>query len=206
MIVEVGEEIKMDDEDAFEWGEDIEDLLSKYCVEAMIREKMHRLSFYKQRSRSRCYALPIIILSTLSGSVQLLSSQFPLIEQHIIIGTATISIFTAILGSISAYLKLDEKKAKNLESQMTWQNFHNKIAHVLGLAPHKRPVAKEFLTKIHQDYDRLFEISPICSADITKKVKSVLGNVGDHFVIPNYLNGFTAPLIFGRVNAEVQVV
>ena len=181
------------DNDDFAWGEDIEELLSRYADESQIREKLHREGYYKQKSASLCYALPIIVCSALSGSIQLLSSQFPSIEQHIITGTATLSIFTSILGSISAYLKLDEKKSQNLQAEMGWQNFHIKIIHTLSLSRSKRAEAKKFVDKIHQEYDRLFEISPMLSKETTTNVKKIMNKTlgdDDNFVIPNYLNGF----------------
>ena len=192
-----------DNEDEFDWNEDVEQLLSRYADESQIREKLHREGFYKQQKRSRCFALPIIILSSLSGSVQLLSSQFPLIEQHIIIGTATLSIFTSILGAVSAYLKLDERKSQNLQAEMSWQNFHNKIIHTLGLSRHKRPECKEFIQSIHQEYDRLFEISPMLGKDITTNVKRILKSAlpdDTKFIVPNYFNGFHHSRVYGENN------
>jgi len=191
----------MDDEKN-EWNDDVENLLSRYSDEAMVLEKLNRLEYYKQKKRNNCFKLPIIIFSALSGSIQLLSKQFPSIEQHIITGTASLSIFTSILGSISAYLKLEERTGLHKRLNILWQTFHNKLKHILSLERGKRPPAKDCIEETINEYDRLIELSPIISKEITntlkKKMKKSLPTDSD-FRTPNYINGWSHTLPYNTV-------
>ena len=87
------------------WDASVETLLQKYCDEAQVREGLHRRSYYKYKRLTTCFSLPVICLSALSGSFQFLSKGYPEIEQYIVTGTASISIFTSIISAVAAYLK-----------------------------------------------------------------------------------------------------
>ena len=175
-----------------EWCASCEELMSRYCDEASVREKLHRASFYKFSCRNKFFQLPIIICSALSGSIQLLSKQFPDVEGAIITGTATLSIFTSILGSLHAYLKYGAQVSAHEAAEVSWQSFHNRIKHCLSLRRDLRPDQQEFTAEIHTAYERLFEISPILDQTIINQIKKSIENASDNeFRVPNYLNGLT---------------
>lgn len=173
------------------WDDSVERLLQKYCDEAQTREALHRKSYYKFKRLTTCFSLPVIVLSCLSGSFQFLSKGYPEIEQHIVTGTASLSILTAIISAVASYLKLGESTSKHEQSANAWLLFHNEVKHQLSLHRDKRQGADEFLKDCKTQYDRMFELSPICSSDmITAIKKKIKANATDQFVTPTYLNGF----------------
>ena len=172
------------------WDDSVERLLQKYCDEAQTREALHRKSYYKFKRLTTCFSLPVIVLSCLSGSFQFLSKGYPEIEQHIVTATASLSILTAIISAVASYLKLGESTSKHEQSANAWLLFHNEVKHQLSLHRDKRQGADEFLKDCKTQYDRMFELSPICSSDmITAIKKKIKANATDHFVTPTYLNG-----------------
>ena len=113
-------------------------------------------------------------------------------ESSIVTGTASLSIGVSIISAVMTYLKLGESKTKNEVSQVAWQNFYNTVSHELNLARPLRQEPGEFVTKIKANYDRLFEISPICSHKFILAIKKkVRTSASDEFQIPTYLNGFS---------------
>ena len=173
------------------WDDSVERLLQKYCDEAQTREALHRKSYYKFKRLTTCFSLPVIVLSCLSGSFQFLSKGYPEIEQHIVTGTASLSILTAIISAVASYLKLGESTSKHEQSANAWLLFHNEVKHQLSLHRDKRQGADEFLKDCKTQYDRMFELSPICSSDMISAIKKkIQANATDQFVTPTYLNGF----------------
>jgi len=173
------------------WDASVERLLQKYCDEAQTREALHRASYYSYKKLTTCFNLPVIVLSCLSGSFQFLSKGYPEIEQHIVTGTASLSILTAIISAVASYLKLGESTSKHEQSANAWLLFHNEVKHQLCLRRDKRQDADEFLQTCKTSYDRLFELSPICSSSHIRAIKKkIAANATDEFVIPTYLNGF----------------
>ena len=179
------------------WDTSVERLLQKYCDEAQTREALHRRSYYSYKKLTTCFNLPVIVLSCLSGSFQFLSKGYPEIEQHIVTGTASLSILTAIISAVASYLKLGESKSKHEQSANAWLLFHNELKHQLSLRRDKRQEADEFLVNCKTQYDRLFELSPICSSSMIKVIKKKINSTAtEAFVSPSYLNGFRHTEVF----------
>ena len=175
----------------YQWHPSVEKLLQKYCDEAQTREALHRRSYYSYKKLTTCFNLPIIVLSALSGSFQFLSKGYPDIEQYIVTGTASVSILTAVISAVASYLKLGESKSKHEQSANAWLLFHNEVKHQLGLQREFRQDPTEFLQSIKTQHDRLFELSPICSADMISAIrKKIDSHASERFEVPTYLNGF----------------
>lgn len=173
------------------WEESVEGLLQKYCDEAQTREALHRRSYYKFKKLTTCFNLPVIVLSCLSGSLQFLSKGYPKIEQYIVTGTASLSILTAVISAVSSYLNLGEQKSKHEQAANAWLLFHNEVKHQLSLRRDFREEPTEFLAKCKTNYDRLFELSPICSSSMIKIIrKKIEAHATEQFFVPSYLNGF----------------
>ena len=173
------------------WHESVEQLLQKYADEGQVREQLHRAAFYHYKKVQSCFQLPIIILSAISGSLQFLSKSFPEYESTIITATASLSIGTSIISSVMTYLKLGESKQSNEQAQIEWMNFYNHVRYQLSLARELRDDPKTFLEEVKQNYQRLYEISPMVSKQFITKIKrKVKKSATDQFCIPMYLNGF----------------
>jgi hypothetical protein len=174
-----------------DYHQSIEKLLARYCDEAQVREALHRAAYHHYKRKLTCMQLPIICLSALSGSVQLLSNSFVGYEMHIVTGTAFLSIGVSIMSACLSYLKLGELKSKHEVSQVAWQNFHNSLVHQLNLAPAYREDPVDFIQEVRTTYQRLFEISPILNREFMNDVrKRVFASATDEFIVPSYLNGF----------------
>jgi hypothetical protein len=181
----------------FDWDESIETLLQKYADESVIREYLHRVSFYNYKCLTTAFQLPVICLSALCGSFTFISKSYPLAEEIIINITGGTSILVSIISAVGSYLKLGETMSKHEVAEVAWQNFFNIVKHELSLRRELRTGAAEFLGRVQVDYKRLFEISPMISQSIINSTKKRLKGV-DHedFRVPNYLNGFSHTTVF----------
>ena len=187
------------------WDASVETLLQKYCDEAQVREGLHRRSYYKYKRLTTCFSLPVICLSALSGSFQFLSKGYPEIEQYIVTGTASISIFTSIISAVAAYLKLGESKAAHEQAANQWLLFQNEIKHTLNLARDKRADAADFLQECKTQYDRLFELSPICSSDMIAAIKrKITAHATEEFQVPTYMNGYSHSTVWREPDDEFE--
>ena len=179
------------------WSPSLEQLLAKYCDESQVREALHRKAYYFYKKLLSWFQIPIIVGSALSGSLQFLSKSFPDIENHMVTGTASLSIMVSLLSAVMSYLKIGESMTKNEISLVEWQNFHNTLQHQLSLRRHDRLEPEEFMKWVKQQYDRLFEISPVCNQKfITQTKKKIRKSASEQFQIPNYLNGFEHAVIW----------
>ena len=174
-----------------QWDESIERLCARYCDESQIRIALHAKQYFFYRKQLKWFQLPIIILSACSGSVQFLSKSFPIHESQIVTGTATLSIIVSIISSVMTYLKIGENKSKNEAAEISWQAFYNSISHQLSLKRVHREEPEKFLADVKQQYERLFELSPIPHRKFIMQVKKNVEKFGtEEFQVPCYLNGF----------------
>ena len=191
--------------DTITWSTSVETLLSRYCDEAAARESMHRMAFYQHRRWISWFQIPIICCSALSGSIQFFSKSFPAAEEHIITGTASLSILTSLLSAVMSYLKIGERMTKNEQALIGWQNFFNHIKHQLSLEREQREAPDEFMLWVKNTYERLFELSPIISQKFINKTKAKIRKYGDqNFLVPNYLNGLSHTRAFPEADIEMK--
>tara|TARA_B100000029_G_scaffold513687_1_gene614022 strand:+ start:126 stop:707 length:582 start_codon:yes stop_codon:yes gene_type:complete len=180
-----------------DWDRSIEQLLQKYCDEAKTRECLHRKAYYRFKKTNTIFQLPIIVLSAIAGSATFLSKGYESIEDYITNITGGISIFVSIISAVASYLKLGETKSKHEIAEISWQNFYNGLKHTLNLRRELRPEPSEYLQEVKTSYDRLFEISPICTHSLIAKVKKKLSkNATPEFQIPNYMNGWDHTTVY----------
>ena len=165
-----------------------------FCKSTATKQRRVSVCIGKRFTVSRnstCFQLPVIILSAIAGSATLLSKGYPYAEEYILNGTAGISILVSIISAVASYLKLGETKSKHEYAEVSWQNFYNGIKHQLGLARSLRSEPEEYISEVKTNYDRLFEISPICNQALLSKVKKHLSkHATPEFKIPNYMNGW----------------
>jgi hypothetical protein len=118
-------------------------------------------------------------------------------------GTASLSIVVSLLSAVMSYLKIGESMTKNEMALVEWQNFHNTLQHQLSLQRHDRLEPEDFMKWVKSQYDRLFEISPVCNQKFIAQTKKKIRKIAsEHFKIPNYLNGFEHAVICKIVDEE----
>ena len=179
------------------WDASIEKLCARYCDESQVREQLHRKQFFYFAKLSKWFQLPIIILSACSASIQFLSKKFPKHESDIVTGTATLSMCVSIISSVMTFLKIGENKSKNEVAEISWQAFYNTVSHQLSLKREHREDPEKFLAEVKQNYERLFELSPMIGRNFVNEVRKTLDkNKTKDFCVPAYMNGFHATQVW----------
>ena len=174
-----------------EWHESVENLLSELCDESQVRCRLHQRHHHWYSRRNKCYQLPVVILSALSGSGNFLAGQFLVVEKYLIIGIGCISIFISIISAVSQYLKLAELSENHRLAALAWNKLYTKLKFTIMLQRHDRADCREYFTSVVSDYERLFEISPDLLDFFKNKLKKKLQkrDLGE-FKLPFYLNGY----------------
>lgn len=183
-----------------DWNVAVEKLLSELGDESQLRSSLHMKQHHSYRSRSQCFSLPVIILSTLAGSGNFISEGFgsTLTKKYMILGIGVISIFTSIISAVSTYLKLAENSQSNLIASLQWGKFFTRIRTQLSLLRDDRESCHDYLLSILSEYDRLYETSPALHDSFVSSIKKKLTNIHG-MVVPYYLNGYTPTIPFPEV-------
>mgnify|MGYP005647579635 CR=1 FL=1 len=141
------------------WNEYVINLLSDVRVNSIYLSEYHRTRFYRFKSISKYFDLPVLFLSTVSASFSV-GSQNYLNQNHIsLVSCATATIVT-ILTSIKLYLDLPNTINLELKMSKEFYTLSTEIYKVLSLAPEDRGEdGIQYLNKKYSHYTKLVENS-----------------------------------------------
>jgi len=155
-------------DDIEEWSPEIEDLLSEWGEVAMCYQYLHNYSQRKYRAKYHNLQIPIIVLSTLTGTANFATDSYvPENLQHgFSAGVGTLNIACGVLGTLLAFLKYAEIYEGHRISALSWSKLGRAIEIELSLQDKKRKPCRDFLKVCRSEYDNLLESSPNIDLDI----------------------------------------
>ena len=160
------------------WSPECERLLAEWSEKGSCYRWLHNTSEKKYRSRYYCFSIPVIILSTLTGAMNVGMDSFISKEDRPMASAIVggINIFAGILGTLQNFLKVAETMESHRASGISWSKLGRNISIELAIDPVRRTNAHDFLSICRAEYDRLIEQSPTIDDDIIntfrKKFKS----------------------------------
>ena len=144
------------------WTEAQEELLAEWCEKAACFRWLHSRSEKAYRRRNYSFTIPVIILSTLTGTANFAMDSF-VPEEHKQIAMACVggvNIFAGILSTLQNFLRYAELMESHRLCEVQWSKFGRNIEVELALDPKRRKPANDFLKVCRAEYDRLIEQSP----------------------------------------------
>jgi hypothetical protein len=153
------------------WTRDQEELLAKWADKALCYRWLHDLSERKYNNLNNRVQIPVIILSTLTGAVNVgINSIFPPnLAVYGSFGLGAISISTGILTTIGNFLRFAQNMEGHRVASLQWSKFHRNISAELAIHPDQRVDSVEFFTIKRAELDRLIESAPQIPSDIIAK-------------------------------------
>ena len=158
---------KIDEEIIEKWSNEIEELLAERAEIGMCYSWLHSYSERKYKKKYHHMSIPIIILSTVTGTANFADSYVPdSFKQSFSAIVGSLNIFCGILGTLMSFLKYAEIYESHRISCVSWSKFARNIQIELALKDSKRKNCRDFLKVSRAEYDRLLESSPNIDRDI----------------------------------------
>ena len=144
------------------WTEEQEKLLASWSERASGYRWLHSRSEKLYRKRNYSFTIPVIILSTLTGTANFAMDSFVPEEnkQLAMACVGGVNIFAGILSTLQNFLRYAELMEGHRVSEVSWSKFSREISVELALEPSMRKPAFDFLTVCRAEFDRLIEQSP----------------------------------------------
>jgi len=164
------------------WSDEIEDLLSEWGEVALCYQYLHNFSQRKYKAKYHHMQIPIIVLSTLTGTANFADSYVPNgFKQGFSAFVGSLNLFCGILGTLLSFLRYSEIYEGHRISALAWSKLGRTIQIELSLQDKKRKPCRDFLKVARAEYDGLLESSPNIDIDIinmfNKKFDSKYPNV-----------------------------
>ena len=178
------------------WTSAQEELLAEWSEKATCFRWLHSRSEKSYRTKNYSYTIPVIILSTLTGTANFAMDSFVPSEykQIAMACVGGVNIFAGILSTLQNFLRYAELMESHRSCEVQWSKFGRNIAVELALDPLRRKPADDFLKICRAEYDRLIEQSPPIDDSILKQFKHTFK--GNDIRKPDICNGLDRCKIF----------
>lgn len=155
-------------DDIEDWSEEIEELLSEWGEVAMCYAYLHNFGQRKYKKKYHHLQIPIIILSTLTGTANFATDSYVPegFKQGFSAGVGSLNIFCGILGTLLSFLRYSEIYEGHRIAALAWSKLSRNIEIELSLQDIKRKPCRDFLKICRAEYDNLLESSPNVDLDI----------------------------------------
>jgi hypothetical protein len=177
-------EIKLDKDQKtknpiLQWTDQTETLLVKWADNASCYKWLHDRSFRRFRLKNYLFNIPVIILSTLTGTLNfginsIISEKYITYAQ---IAIGCINIFTGIITTLLNFFRYAQNSEAHYNAEIGWSKLNRNIVNELALDRESRKEANTFIKLCRSDYDRLIEQAPIIPLYIIDEFKRTHDNL-----------------------------
>ncbi len=176
------------------WKREEEQILKEWADKAVCYKWLHLKSYESYRFFNAVFTIPVIILSTLTGTANFAQDRVP--PQYISLYVMTVgglNLIAGIISTIHQYLKIAQITEAHRVAYIAWEKFSRNIKIELAKNPKERISVSEMLKTCAEEYDRLEETAPSINDDVVKLFKTTFGDI----------HGLFKPDILGKINPTI---
>ena len=134
---------------------------------------MHTRSHEIYQRKNALYTIPVIIISTITGTANFALDRFGEdLQKYMTMGIGSLSILAGIISTISQFLKISELNEAHRVASLSWGKFYRNIKTELSRHPLDRFGPLEFIKMSKEEYNRLVEISPFMPKKVIRNFNS----------------------------------
>lgn len=149
------------------WKPEEEKIIKEWSDKALCYQWLHSRCREIYQKKNAWYTIPVIIISTLTGTANFAQDRFPEdMKEYFVMGIGSLSIIAGIITTINQFLQISELNEGYRAAAISWNKLHNNLKTLITRHPLDRIDPTQALKLYKDDYDHLCEISP----PITKKV------------------------------------
>jgi len=160
-----------------EWTPDHETILVEWADKAMCYRWLHTRANAMYNTLNAFYTVPVIIISTLTGTANFAQDRVPSNYQGLFVMiVGAFNILAGIISTIQQFLKITQLNESHRVSSIAWDKFYRNIKIELAKHPNERMTAVQMIKMSKEEYDRLMETSPNIPAEIVAMFKTSFQN------------------------------
>ena len=152
----------------YAWKKEQENILKKWADKSLCFKMMHERAYKRYWCLNAWFNIPVIIISTVTGTGNFASGSFGPNGSFIIFILGAFNLFAGVLATIATYTAVAQKLESHRFSSVSWDKFARRLQIELAKSRSDRVKAKDFIKTSAEEYDRLIEMSPILPNDIIR--------------------------------------
>ena len=155
-----------------EWTSDHEQILIEWADKAMCYRWLHTKANAMFNSLNAWYTIPVIIISTLTGTANFAQERVPLnYQNYFVMLIGAFNILAGIITTIQQFLKITQLNEAHRVSSIAWDKFYRNIKIEIAKHPNERVDPKQMIKISKEEFDRLMETSPNIPEKIISQFK-----------------------------------
>ena len=153
-----------------EWHKQQELILKRWSEIGSSYRYLHDKAFHKFNSQNLWFALPVIVISTITGTANFAQGSFPdAWKTYVPLGIGFLNLSAGLITTISQFLRVSELLEGHRAASLAYSKFSRNISVELSLPVKERTAnGSEFLNACRAELDRLVEQSPNIPEKIIK--------------------------------------
>ena len=156
-----------------EWTPEHEGILIEWADKAMCYRWLHSKSNALYAKLNAWYTIPVIIISTITGTANFAQERVPVAYQaYFSMLVGTFSIAAGIITTIQQFLKITQLNEAHRVSGIAWDKFYRNIKIELAKHPLERIDVRQMIKMSKEEFDRLMETSPTIPEKIVDEFKT----------------------------------
>ncbi len=188
-----------------EWSNDVEDFLKGIGERCACMAYLHNEGEKVYSKKAMYIDLPVIIFSTISGSLSLSAERIfgPENEKVASIGCGILSLGVGVLNTINSYFGFARSAENCKQCYIQYSKIYRFICIELKLPRNERVAANDLIRIIQEQYERLSEVGNNVPISVLSKFKKKFHN--SEITKPSIANGLDPIIIYGR-NRPVEII
>lgn len=177
------------------WNSNLEEFFSKTGERTLGLSILHKKSEAYYSYLSNFINLPVIILGTINGATSIGSATLFGDSSFASVGIGCVALLTALLTTINSYFSWSRRAENHRISALYYGKLHRLLSVELSLPRNERMTAEDLLKSVKNEFDRLYEISPIIPQKIIDKNRPLFEKY-NNVSLPLEMNGLEKVIVF----------
>jgi hypothetical protein len=155
-----------------EWTPEHEQLLIEWGDKAMCYRWLHSKANSMFSTLNTWYTIPVIVISTLTGTANFAQERVPLnFQNYFVMIVGGFNILAGIITTIQQFLKITQLNEAHRVSSIAWDKFYRNIKVEIAKHPQERMEVKQMVKLCKEEFDRLMETCPSIPEKIIQEFK-----------------------------------
>jgi hypothetical protein len=166
------------------WTIEHEAILIEWADKAMCYRWLHSRANMLYSTLNAWYTIPVIVISTLTGTANFAQDRVPLeYQSYFVMVVGGFNILAGIITTIQQFLKITQLNEAHRVSGIAWDKFYRNVKIELAKHPNERTPVTQMIKLCKEEFDRLMETSPVIPDKIVESFKSHFQNSDNYLKI-----------------------
>lgn len=153
------------------WHAQQEEILKKWSEQAASYRFLHDRAFAIYKTKNMWFSLPVIVLSTITGTANFAQGSFPESwRESVPLGIGALNLIAGLITTVAQFLRVAELFEGHRAASISFGKLSRNIAVELSLPPEERSMSGlDMVSTCRTELDRLLEQSPTIPLNLVQQ-------------------------------------